>query len=64
MTPVKFPIECHAFLKENTLHFKCSCLNGPLFPVFTSMASYTHGPLTVMVSQILIYPAAATGSLD
>lgn len=64
MAPVRFPVECHTFLKKNRLHFKCSCLNDPLFPVFTSTASYAHGPLTVTVPQILIYPAAATGSPD
>lgn len=64
MPPVRFPVECHAFLKENRLHLKCSCLNDPLFPVFTSMASYAHRPLTGIMSQILIYPAASIGSLD
>lgn len=64
MPPVRLPMECHMFLKENRLHLKCSCLNDPLFPAFTSMASYAHGPLTGIVSQILIYPAASIGSLD
>jgi len=39
-------------------------MNDPLLPVFTSTASYTHGLLTVIVPQILIYSAAAIGSLD